>query len=237
MNGLRENGTVLARALIARIKETPPACEVLVCPPSTLIGALASLGESGLQLGGQDCSAQGLGAHTGDIAAPMLADFGCRYVVVGHSERRSDHGETNKLVKAKSQAALSAGLIPIVCVGESLTQREQGLTDDVIRQQVSRSVPTISGDETFVLAYEPVWAIGTGLTPTIEQIAEVHGNIRNQLIRRFGARGGQIRLLYGGSVKPSNAASILAVDHVNGALVGGASLNADDFWAICEAAH
>lgn len=212
--------------------------DLMICPPATLIAALASLAAgSRLAVGGQDCHWLPSGAHTGDISAEMLHDAGATAVIVGHSERRGDHGELDNVVKAKAEAALRAGISAIVCIGETAGQRRAGLTLDVVARQVSRSVPEASTAADTIVAYEPVWAIGTGLTPTVEEVAEVHAFIRTILIDRFGTQGREMRILYGGSVKPSNAAELLAVPNVNGALVGGASLKAADFLAIAAACN
>ncbi|MET0181438.1 MAG: triose-phosphate isomerase [Caulobacterales bacterium] len=207
------------------------AVEILFCPPATLVAEAAKFP---VAIGGQDCHANTEGAHTGDISAVMLADSGARYVIVGHSERRRDHGEPDEIVAAKARAALAAGLIPIICVGETLVDREAGRTLDVVGAQLAGSVPAEAGDK-LVVAYEPVWAIGTGLTPTSEQIAEVHADIRRRLVMRIAAEGEKVRILYGGSVKPGNAREIFGIDNVDGALVGGASLKAADFSAIIMA--
>jgi triosephosphate isomerase len=191
---------------------------------------------AGIVVGAQDCHPAPSGAHTGDLSAPMLADAGAQLVIVGHSERRADHGETDDLVRLKAIAALGAGLTPIICIGESRAEREAGQADAVCTRQLAASVPDEAADDDVVIAYEPVWAIGTGLTPTSADIAEMHKSLRDQLVKRFGARGATIRLLYGGSLKPANAAEILAIAHVNGGLVGGASHLADDFAAIISAA-
>ncbi|NJM83192.1 MAG: triose-phosphate isomerase [Tabrizicola sp.] len=213
-----------------------PECEMLLCPPATLIAqmAWAARGKA-LKIGGQDCHPAVSGAHTGDISAPMLKDAGAAYVIVGHSERRTDHGETDALVRAKAGAAIAAGLIAIVCIGETEAERDAGATLAVIGAQLDGSLPEGATAATLVLAYEPVWAIGTGRTPTIAEIAEVHGFLRARLTERIGAEAAGVRLLYGGSVKPSNAAEIFAVSDVDGALVGGASLKAVDFGAIVAA--
>jgi triosephosphate isomerase len=211
--------------------------DVLICPPFTLIGAAVQRAEgSALMIGGQDCHSAASGAHTGDISAPMLAEAGACAVILGHSERRSDHGETSDHVRAKAKAAHAAGLTAIICVGESLDQREAQNTLDIIGGQLSLSIPDTATGENTVVAYEPCWAIGTGLTPTTDQIGEVHDFIRARLERRFGAGVGRsVRLLYGGSVKAGNAAEIFAVSNVDGALVGGASLMPDDFSPIIRA--
>lgn len=205
--------------------------EVLICPPATLISACAHLP---IRIGGQDCHAQASGANTGDLSAEMLKDAGASAVITGHSERRADHGETNADVAAKSTAAYRAGLQAIICIGETLDQREAGTTLDIIDGQLAGSVPDTATATNTVIAYEPVWAIGTGKVPTIAQIADVHAHIRTRLAARFDD-GGEFTLLYGGSVKGSNAAEIFAVQNVNGALVGGASLKADDFSPIITA--
>lgn len=206
----------------------------MVCPPFTLIARFASTAGA-VAVGGQDCHPQPSGAHTGDIATEMLADAGARAVIVGHSERRADHHESDALVRAKALAAWRAGLTAIVCVGETRAQREAGETLRVVGGQLAGSLPEGATGANLVVAYEPVWAIGTGLTPTPADVAEVHGFIRRTLSERFGAGGAKIRILYGGSVKPSNARELLGVADVNGALVGGASLKADDFLAIAAA--
>ena len=205
--------------------------DILICPPATLIAACKNLP---INIGGQDCHANASGAHTGDISAEMLADAGAKAVITGHSERRADHGETDADVAAKSLAAYRAGLQAIICIGETLAQREAGTTLDIIDSQLAGSVPDAATATNTIIAYEPVWAIGTGKVPTLEQIAEVHTHIRMRLKARF-ADGADFTLLYGGSVKGSNAAEIFAVPHVNGALVGGASLKADDFSPIITA--
>lgn len=215
-------------------KHLNPACDVLVCPPATLIGRLSG---RGIPIGGQDCHWEPLGAHTGDIAAEMLADAGAEAVILGHSERRSDHGETDEIVAMKTAAAWRAGLRAIVCVGETEAERDAGQTLACIAAQLAGSVPEEATGDTLVIAYEPVWAIGTGRTPTLAQIAEVHAFIRESLETRFGhGIAHAVRLLYGGSVKPGNAAEIFEVKNVDGALVGGASLKAEDFGAIIAAA-
>ncbi|MCV6586829.1 MAG: triose-phosphate isomerase [Marinibacterium sp.] len=210
-----------------------PGVDILICPPATLIGRAAG---KGIALGGQDCHAATNGAHTGNLSADMLRDAGATSVIVGHSERRTDHGETDATVCAKAQAGLAAGLDVIICVGETLAEREAGQTLDVIATQMDGSIPDGIDGARVVLAYEPVWAIGTGLVPDTAQIAEVHSAMRARLTDRFGAdTGDAVRLLYGGSVKPGNAAEIFAVADVDGALVGGASLKAADFGGIIDA--
>jgi triosephosphate isomerase (TIM) len=232
MNGL---AAALAEAQLLTAAHPAPACEILLCPPATLIAQMAAAAQgTALQVGGQDCHAAASGAHTGDVSAAMLADAGARYVILGHSERRADHGETDVLVHAKALAARAAGLVGIICLGETEGQRDAGQTLDVIAAQMA-SVPVDMTAAQLVIAYEPVWAIGTGRTPTIAQIAEVHVFLRARLTDRIGAEAAGVRLLYGGSVKPANAAEIFAVPHVDGALVGGASLKAADFGGIVAA--
>ncbi len=231
------NGSRAALAEVGALVTThpQPGCDVLLCPPATHIAWMAeALAGTPVRVGGQDCHQNASGAHTGDIAAPMLADAGASHVILGHSERRADHGETDALVRAKAEAAAAAGLIPVICLGETLQQRDAGETLSVIGAQLAGSLPA-SADPRTIIAYEPVWAIGTGRTPTLPQIAEVHAFLRAELRRRFGTAAEQMRLLYGGSVKPDNAAQIFAVPDVDGALVGGASLKAADFGAIITA--
>ena len=214
-----------------------PRSEIVICPPATLIHRAAELTRGGpVTIGAQDCHAEAGGAHTGDVSAEMLIDAGARYVILGHSERRQDHGEDNERVRAKARHAIEAGLRVIICMGESLAQREAQNTLDLIAGQLSGSVPDLATGENLVIAYEPIWAIGSGLVPSPDQIGEVHGFIRARLERRFGAGVGRsVRILYGGSVKPGNAAEIFAVANVDGALVGGASLRAADFAPIVAA--
>ena len=227
------NGTLAALAEIDRLRSDHPApgCDVLICPPATLIHAVAA---TGIATGGQDCHARPSGAHTGDIAAAQLSDAGASHVILGHSERRTDHAETNAQVAAKAVAAHAAGLVAVICLGETEAQRDAGDTLAVISDQLAGSVPEGATAANTVVAYEPVWAIGTGRTPTNDQIAEVHALLRDRLSARF-ADGADMSLLYGGSVKPGNAAEIFAIPHVNGALVGGASLKAADFGPIIAA--
>jgi triosephosphate isomerase (TIM) len=235
MNGLKSDGLVLARALVARAAAgDPPDCELAVCPPATLLYAVGeTLRGSGIALGGQDCHAEPMGAHTGDIAVPMLRDLGCAYVIVGHSERRAAHGESDAQVRAKATAARAAGLVPILCIGETLAEREAGQALAVVEQQIEGSLPERIEGARLVIAYEPVWAIGTGRTPTAAEVAAVHAHIRTALAARFKGAA-ETRILYGGSVKPGNARELLAIANVDGALVGGASLAAADFWAIAQ---
>lgn len=211
------------------------AAEVLICPPATLVSqAVAAAGD--IAIGGQDCHAKTSGAHTGDISAEMLRDAGASYVILGHSERRTDHGESDEDVRNKTRAAWDAGLSAVVCVGESLAEREASNTLDIIAGQLAGSIPDGATGHNLVVAYEPIWAIGTGKVPTTDQIGEVHDFMRAKLERRFGEGVGRsVRLLYGGSVKPGNAGEIFAVSNVDGALVGGASLKAGDFVPIIEA--
>jgi triosephosphate isomerase len=237
MNGLRGAAEVLAQVQAGYTSGLRAKAELLVCPPATLIHsfAQAALG-SRVAIGGQDCHAKETGAFTGDLSAEMLADAGATYVIVGHSERRQYHAEKDADVCAKAAAAHRAGLTAIVCVGETQAEREGGKTLAVVRRQLKGSIPAGSDSHNLVVAYEPVWAIGTGLTPTPGDVAEVHALIREELRRLVGkAEQGRVRILYGGSVKPSNAAELMAVENVNGALVGGASLVAGDFLAIAGA--
>ena len=236
MNGM-EASLGEARALAAWLDEHPVAARVALCPPATLIERLArTLAGTAIEIGGQDCSAEPSGAFTGDVSAEMLFDAGARLVIVGHSERRGGHGERNAEVAAKARAAIAAGLEPIVCVGETLEERRIGRAIGVVAGQVRGSLPLALKDHTFAVAYEPVWAIGTGLTPTLSEIEAVHAAIRSGLIERFGDEGAGVPILYGGSVKAQNAGEILHAREVNGALVGGASLTAETFSGILAAA-
>ncbi|PCD75843.1 triose-phosphate isomerase [Pseudothioclava arenosa] len=232
MNGLKAD----LREVAALLTDRPASgCEVLLCPPATLVAAMAMTAAGRIAVGGQDCHAAQSGAHTGDISAQMLKDAGASHVILGHSERRADHGETDAVVRAKTEAALAAGLVAVICLGETETQRDAGETLAVIGAQLEGSLPEGLTGATCVIAYEPVWAIGTGRIPSLDQIAEVHDFLRDRLVARFGAEGATMRLLYGGSVKPSNASEIFATSNVDGALVGGASLKAADFGAIVAA--
>lgn len=235
MNGL---GASLAEveALCAALAADRPACRVALCPPATLIERMARLAGARVEIGGQDCRAETHGAFTGDVSAPMLKDAGATLVILGHSERRQGHGESDLLVSSKAETAVAAGLEPIVCVGETLEQRESGRAVEVVRLQVMGSLPLALTGRAFAVAYEPVWAIGTGLTPTLAQIEEVHRAVRAALIERLGLGAAATPILYGGSVKPDNAVEILATPEVGGALVGGASLKAADFLGIIRAA-
>ncbi len=212
-------------------------CDVAVCPPFTLLSAVSRVAaKAGIATGAQDCHAEASGAFTGDVAAEMVKDCGASLVIVGHSERRTLHGETDAVVKAKADAAHRAGLTAIVCLGETLEERKAGRTLDVVSRQLEGSLPSVALPADTVIAYEPVWAIGTGLTPTLKEVAEVHGHLRAELARIAGGqRSRGLRLLYGGSVKPANAAELMAAGDVDGALVGGASLKASDFLGIIKA--
>lgn len=254
MNGLSADGLRLAEGLVACVNqpsdmpaaaaaEVPPniavalPCDVLVCPPFTLIDRVVQAVEgTKIRVGGQDCHATASGAHTGDTSAEMLKDIGCSYVIVGHSERRADHGETDEVVKAKAEAGLRAGLIAIICVGETEAERDAGHTEAVVARQVTGSFAAGGTPETVVIAYEPVWAIGTGRTASPEEAQAVHARIRAELVGLLGAEAaGRMRILYGGSVKPSNARELLRQPDIDGALVGGASLKVEDFWGIVRA--
>lgn len=235
MNLLRAEGEALA-AELAENFAAKGAADMLVCPPATLIAPVASmLDGSAISVGGQDCHMKRSGAHTGDIAAAMIRDLGGSYVIVGHSERRADHGENDATVKAKAEAALAAGLVPIVCVGETEAERDAGKEESVVESQIRGSLPAGATETGIVIAYEPVWAIGTGRTPTIDDIAVMHAHMRKVAFSMMGGADA-LRLLYGGSVKPGNAEEILGLADVDGALVGGASLKAEDFLAIAAAA-
>lgn len=236
MHCRQSDGAALAADLAARVGPTAdPRFDLLVCPPATLINPVSqAVTGSAVAVGGQDCHAQVQGAHTGDIAAEMLADAGATFVIVGHSERRTNHGESSATIKGKAAAALRAGLTAIICVGETEAQRDAGQAESVVAEQLTGSIPDGATASNSVIAYEPVWAIGTGRTPTLADIAAMHGMIREKL-SGLVTDPGAVRILYGGSVKPSNAAEILGLGDVDGALVGGASLKADDFWAIAQA--
>lgn len=235
MNGSRASANEI-RAMIEGAEALRDRVEMAICPPAVLAGLAGELlSGTALGLGGQDCHAERAGAFTGDISAEMWADVGARYVLVGHSERRTAHGETSDMVNAKASAVLRAGLQPVICLGESLSERQAGATLSVISDQLERSTPIPDETAGIVIAYEPVWAIGTGLTPTLDQVAEAHGRLREALCARLGDRGRGVRILYGGSVKPDNAAVLMSTPDVDGALVGGASLKAADFLAIARA--
>jgi len=235
MNGLKSSQAEF-EAMLAGASEVAAKADLLVCPPATLIAAFAkqARGSKTLAIGAQDCHPKASGAHTGDISAEMLADAGAAAIIVGHSERRADHGETDVLVRQKAEAVWRAGLTAIVCIGETQHQRDAGQTLDICRGQLNLSLPDAARSDNLVVAYEPVWAIGTGLTPTVGDVEQIHRFIREFLMARFSSEGAGIRILYGGSVKPTNARELMAVANVNGALVGGASLKAADFLAIAS---
>lgn len=243
MNGFKKDGQALAKGVAkdmrkhtkkAKGKKAP--FELLVCPPYTLLPLVAAeIKGSGVALGAQDCHAAEKGAHTGDISPQMLKDLGCKYVILGHSERRADHKERDIVVKAKAGAAIAAGLIAIVCIGETLEQRDKGQTLAVNRRQLKGSLPDGATAKTTVIAYEPVWAIGTGRTATPDQAQEVHALIRAELVKALGEdEGGKVCILYGGSMNPKNAKELMAQPDVDGGLIGGASLQVDDFWAVAQ---
>lgn len=236
MNGQRDAlGTINEIAKVSESQELGKI-DMLLCPPATLLYVATTLCEDvPLQIGGQDCHANQSGAHTGDISAQMIADCLGTQVIVGHSERRTDHKETDSMVRAKAQASIDSGLIAIVCIGETEEQRKSGKTLDVLKTQLEGSVTGNAKASNTVIAYEPVWAIGTGLVPSNDDIKQAHAFIRNEMVERFKGEGEKMRLLYGGSVKPSNAAELMAIANVDGALVGGASLKSDDFLSICKA--
>jgi triosephosphate isomerase (TIM) len=236
MNGLKRDAVALAGALVAHAKAEMPPCDILLCPPATALASVAAaLAGSPIALGGQDCSSADSGAHTGDVSAPMLKDAGCGYVILGHSERRAEHGESDAVVRAKCEAARRAGLSLIVCVGETLAERDGGKTLDVVAGQLANSLPEGLPPDELAIAYEPVWAIGTGRTPTVAQVEQVHALIRARIATKVApAQAKDVRILYGGSVKPDNAAPFMAAKNVDGALVGGASLVSADFWAIAR---
>jgi triosephosphate isomerase (TIM) len=238
MNGTRAIGVALAGAVADRARREPLACDLVVCPPATILMAVGERLAGGVVgLGAQDCHAAASGAHTGDIAAGMLADLGCRYVILGHSERRAEHGESDTLVQAKAAAAVAVGLTVILCVGESEAERAAGEAERVVGRQLPGSLPDAATPANCAIAYEPVWAIGSGRTPGAADILAMHRHIRNALAARSGPAAADFRILYGGSVKPANAAEILALENVDGALVGGASLEAEAFMAIARAAR
>ncbi len=236
MNGLQTDGLALAAAVAARARRTEVGCEILLCPPATLLIPVKELLQgSPVELGAQNCHPKLSGAHTGDISPAMLADAGCAYVILGHSERRADHHETDALVRAKAEAAIGAGLTALICVGETEAQRDSGHCAEIVGAQVKGSVPPGADPATLVVAYEPIWAIGTGRTPTPDDVQIMHHHLRTTLAAEISG-GERVRILYGGSVKPSNAETFLALPDVDGALVGGASLKDEDFWAIVQAA-
>jgi triosephosphate isomerase (TIM) len=233
MNGLKASVAEF-EAMLAGAPGVAVKADLLVCPPATLIAAFAekARGSNTIAIGAQDCHPKASGAHTGDLSAEMLADAGASAIIVGHSERRADHGESDVLVRQKTEAVWRAGLTAIVCIGETQQQRDAGQALDICRGQLDLSLPDQARADNLVVAYEPVWAIGTGLTPTVGDVQQIHKFIRDFLIARFNGEGARTRILYGGSVKSSNAAELMAVANVNGALVGGASLKAADFLAI-----
>lgn len=236
MNGLSADGVALAKEIATAVKVKKRNCEFVVCPPFTLLNLIKkALRGSKVALGAQDCHTAEKGAHTGDISPVMLKDLGCAYVILGHSERRADHHETSNLVCQKTIAAHQAGLKTIVCIGETLEQRESGKTIDVCSRQVKESLPDDAKANNVVIAYEPVWAIGTGKTPTTQEVEEVHAAVRKVLAKKIGkSEADKMRILYGGSVKPSNAKEMLSLPDVDGALIGGASLKSADFIAIAD---
>ena len=235
MNGLTEDSAQLAQQVANAVTTLAIGCEVLICPPFTQLAPAAThVKGSAVALGAQDCHQAASGAHTGDISAPMLRDIGCSYVILGHSERRQNHGEIDETVRQKAVAAAESGLVPIVCVGETDEQRQNGQQAETVGWQLEGSLPKgFSG----VVAYEPVWAIGTGKSASAADVADMHAFIRAELVRQFGEAGQAVRILYGGSVKPANARELLAIPDVNGALVGGASLVVADFIDIAQAAQ
>lgn len=235
MNGLVSSADDL-QEMIAGLAGANAGCDAMICPPSALIGLFARIaGDSGLAIGAQDCHPNEKGAHTGDISAELLANVGASAIIVGHSERRQDHGESNETVCAKAQATWRAGLSAIICCGESDEQREAGQALDVVGAQIRASLPKGATAENTTIAYEPIWAIGTGKVPTAGDVAEMHAYIRATLVELIGDNANKMRILYGGSVKPSNAEELMSVPNVNGALVGGASLKATDFLGIIAA--
>ncbi|WP_349434063.1 triose-phosphate isomerase [Pararhizobium sp. A13] len=236
MNGLRASLDQI-KAMAEGVKgELSEKVETLICPPATLLYVATALcDDSPLLIGAQDCHEKASGAHTGDISAEMIADCFGTHVIVGHSERRTDHAETDALVRAKAEAAFAADLVAIICIGETGDERKAGRTLDVLKRQLAGSVPDSATAENTVIAYEPVWAIGTGLTPTAKDVEEAHAFQRSELAARFGAAGAKMRILYGGSVKPGNARELMGVANVDGALIGGASLKGEDFLAIYRA--
>ncbi len=236
MNGLTADAVALATEVKTAVKSKKRTCEFLVCPPFTLLTSVKkTLRGVKVALGAQDCHFNEKGAHTGDVSPLMLVDAGCSYVILGHSERRADHGESNELVCQKAEAANKAGLKTVICIGETLEQRDAGKTIDVCSKQVMGSVPEGATAQNTVIAYEPVWAIGTGKTPTAQDVEDVHAAVRKVLAKKLGkAQANKMRILYGGSVKPSNAKEFLSLPDVDGALIGGASLKSVDFMAIAD---
>lgn len=237
MNGLLADGTNLAKGVAEAVKKLgKPQCEFLVCPPFTLLTSVKkALRGAKVALGAQDCHFAEKGAHTGDISPVMLKDCGCQYVILGHSERRANHGESSELVNVKAQAAHAQGLKTIICVGETLAERDEGRALEVCTTQILDSVPESSTWQDTIIAYEPVWAIGTGKIPTTADVEEVHKAIRKTLAKKLGkSNANRMRILYGGSVKPNNAKELLSLEDVDGALIGGASLKVEDFLGIAQ---
>ena len=235
MNGTGDSLNELRSIAVGFMSCLDAETEALLCVPTTLLSrAVEILYHSRVKVGGQDCHAKESGAHTGDVSAEMLKDAGASHVIVGHSERRTDHGETDEVVRAKAEAAWRAGLVAVICIGETLAERESGATSTVWSRQIESSVPTMATPANAIIAYEPVWAIGTGLTPPVADIAAAHAHIRARLSEKLGAPAAKMRILYGGSVKPSNVRELLEIGNVDGVLVGGASLKAADFLGIVE---
>ena len=235
MNGLSDAKSEITALLSGLKDDASIACDVLICPPATLIAGFSELSaKSKLSIGAQDCHPKVSGAHTGDLSAQMIKDAGGTCVIVGHSERRTDHRETSELIKSKAAAVHSEALTAIICVGETEEERDSGKAWNVVADQLNKSIPDDAKAANTVIAYEPVWAIGTGRTPTLDEVGAMHGDIRQSLEARFGGEGAQMRILYGGSMKPGNAADLLGVDNVDGGLVGGASLKASDFLGIIK---
>ena len=236
MNGLKASVSELEALIAGYDADLAAKVDTMICPPATLVASFADVAaESAVAIGAQDCHMNLSGAHTGDLSAQMFLDAGADAIIVGHSERRADHGESDEVVKTKAEAVWEQGLVAIICVGETEEERKSGKTLDVIKSQLSGSVPAGATADNTVIAYEPVWAIGTGLTPTADDVAEVHALMRDELSNAFAEEGAAMRLLYGGSVKPSNASELMGVANVDGALVGGASLKAADFLGIMAA--
>jgi len=236
MNGLKASFEELEDLAVALASDAKPSCGVLICPPFTLVASFAEkLVGTGILIGAQDCHENASGAHTGDISTAMLADAGASHVIVGHSERRADHGEDDVTVQAKATAVMGEGLVAIICAGETEGERDAGGAVSVVTGQMDGSIPDSATPDTVIIAYEPVWAIGTGRTPTVGDVEEMHSAMRANLVARFGDSGNGFSLLYGGSVKPSNASELMGAANVNGALVGGASLKASDFNGIIDA--
>jgi triosephosphate isomerase len=236
MNGLKADALALVDQLLQKRGSGAFAADLLVCPPAVFLDAVGQkLAGSMILMGGQDCHPQQKGAHTGDISAAMIKDMGGSHVIVGHSERRAHHRESNALIKSKAEAALLAGLVPILCIGETEEERASGKALEVVAQQLAHSLPDGANADALILAYEPVWAIGTGRTPTLPEVQEVHADLRRELGNLMGSGAKEVQILYGGSVTPANAGALLTLPDVDGGLVGGASLNADMFWDIALA--